>query len=142
MLENAEFKGLRGRMGLTQEHTAEMLGLSVGAVVNYEKGVRRDDGSEVDIPLSVMHTLRNLERKKMAKSLIEEKLPSNGMGKITAHTLREVLIALVELEIASAHLESKKEARALIEKKLPANGTGKITAKDLRETLMGIFELA
>lgn len=141
-MQNAEFKSWRARMGFTQEQAAERLGLSLGTIVNYEKGVRRDDRSEVAIPLSVMLTCRNMERKQMARVLIEEKLPTNGTGRITAHTLREVLVGLVELEIASSQLERKKEARALIEEKLPTNGTGKISAKDLRETLIGIFELA
>jgi transcriptional regulator with XRE-family HTH domain len=142
MTDNAEFKAWRTRMGLTQEQVAEKLGLSLGAVVNYEKGVRRDDGSEVNIKRTVMDMCRNLERKKMAIALIESELPTNGTGKITGQTLREVLVGLVELEIAPSRVDGKKEAKALIEEKLSTSGGRKITAKDLRDTLIGIFELA
>jgi DNA-binding XRE family transcriptional regulator len=142
MTDNAEFKAWRARMGFTQEQAAEKLGLSLGAIVNYEKGVRRDDGSEVNIKPPVMNMCRHLERKKMAIALIESKLPTNGTGQITAQTLREVLIGLVELEIAASHVEGKKEVKALIEEKLSTSDGRKITAKDLRDTLIGIFELS
>jgi hypothetical protein len=38
-----------------------------------------------------------LERKKEARVLIEERLPSNGTGKISAKDLRETLIGIFEL---------------------------------------------
>jgi DNA-binding XRE family transcriptional regulator len=141
-MENEEFKNWRTRMGFTQQQAADALDLSLSAVVNYEKGVRRDDGAPVEIPFSVMTTCLGLERKKMAKALIEEKLVSNRPGGITAKDMRDVLIGLVELEIRPTDVAGKKMAKALIEEKLVSNRPGGITAKDMRETLIGIFELA
>jgi DNA-binding XRE family transcriptional regulator len=139
---HTEFKEWRARMGFTQQQAADALDLSLSAVINYEKGVRRDDGAAVEIPFSVMTTCQVLERKKMAKALIEEKLASNRPGGITAKDMRDVLIGIVELEIRPTDVERKKIAKALIEEKVGSNRPGGITAKDMRETLIGIIELA
>ncbi|WP_158816227.1 DNA-binding transcriptional regulator [Methylocapsa sp. S129] len=141
-MDNTEFRDWRARMGLTQQQAADMLDLSLSTIINYEKGVRRDDGNEAFIPLSVEKTCGNFERKRRAIALIEEMLPTNGVGRITARVLREVLIGLVELEIRFGDLDHKNKAKALVEQKLPTHSTGQITARALREVLIGIFELA
>jgi hypothetical protein len=48
---------------------------------------------------------RAWKTKQMANSLIKEKLPTNGIGRISAKDLREVLVRLAKLEIRPADLE-------------------------------------
>ncbi|EJF91666.1 helix-turn-helix domain-containing protein [Bartonella tamiae] len=48
-----DFKHWRKQMGFTQAKAADVLGLSKATIENYDKGVRREDGREVIIPLTV-----------------------------------------------------------------------------------------
>jgi transcriptional regulator with XRE-family HTH domain len=48
----AQFKKWREHMGLSQREAADLLGLSIGSVQNYEAGERRE-GRPVAIPKTV-----------------------------------------------------------------------------------------
>ena len=49
------FKAWRDQMGFTQQEAATALGFSRPTIENYERGVRRDDGKPVEIPLTVAY---------------------------------------------------------------------------------------
>lgn len=48
-----DFKAWRKEMGFSQAKASDALGLSKPTIENYERGVRRDTGAPVEIPLSV-----------------------------------------------------------------------------------------
>jgi transcriptional regulator with XRE-family HTH domain len=49
----ADFKAWRKTMGYTQKQAAEALGLGTSTIEQYDRGVRKDDGTTVTIPLTV-----------------------------------------------------------------------------------------
>jgi len=49
-MTNEQFKAWRQKMGFTQQQAADALGVNNRSVVNYERGVRYDDGRPVIIP--------------------------------------------------------------------------------------------
>lgn len=51
-----EFKEWRKALGFTQQEAADALGISRGAVENYERGHRREDRRPVEVPLSVAYS--------------------------------------------------------------------------------------
>lgn len=48
-----QFKQWRKEMKFTQAQAADALGLSKATIENYDKGIRREDGREVIIPIIV-----------------------------------------------------------------------------------------
>ncbi|WP_454917441.1 helix-turn-helix domain-containing protein [Xanthobacter sediminis] len=52
-MDSEVFKTWRKVMGLTQAQAAEALGVSKPTIENYERGIRRDNGAPVEIPLHI-----------------------------------------------------------------------------------------
>jgi hypothetical protein len=64
-----QFKDWREAMGFrSRAAAAEALGLAPGTIVQYEEGVRRDNGNEVEIPQTVEMACRLLESKRMIET--------------------------------------------------------------------------
>jgi len=52
-MTNEQFKLWRKKMKLSQRQAAEVLGLYRNTIVNYERGVRLENGMQVKIPRTV-----------------------------------------------------------------------------------------
>lgn len=52
-MNNDDIKAWRKTLGFTQDQAATALGVSKATVVNYEAGIRREDGRPVVIPKSI-----------------------------------------------------------------------------------------
>lgn len=52
-MQASDFKAWRKSMGYTQKEAAAALGLGTSTVEQYDRGIRKDDGQPVTIPLSV-----------------------------------------------------------------------------------------
>jgi transcriptional regulator with XRE-family HTH domain len=91
-----ELKSWRVNQGFTQQQAAEELGISLSAMINYEHGVRRDNGEPAIIPRAIEKACIAHDKRRLVKDQIREKITSNGRGQITAQMLREILLEIVD----------------------------------------------
>lgn len=69
-MTSAEFKSWRDRLGLSQQSAADLLGISKGSIELYERGSRRDNNREVDIPMTVELSCKYIaQRAQLSKQL-------------------------------------------------------------------------